>query len=163
MVTPSKYKHELSSSRLLVVVAQSRTLYFVKHPSVTGSLVSQCYALEHPWLAMYHDESYYPYKFEQWCMIEELETLGGFREVLRNEISDYQREVGLLPYSNHAADDQGQGQDGSRRSKSRASPTTSPTASLPTEIYNRIRLKDANRMIARRDYISNPMSISHGR
>ncbi|KDR80506.1 hypothetical protein GALMADRAFT_135654 [Galerina marginata CBS 339.88] len=53
-------------------------------------------ALEHPWLAAYHDpvdEPDCPVKFEKWREIEELETLEEFREALWNEIEDYRREV----------------------------------------------------------------------
>jgi len=53
-------------------------------------------ALEHPWLAAYHDavdEPDCPYKFEKWREIEELETMEEFREALWNEIESYRREV----------------------------------------------------------------------
>lgn len=53
-------------------------------------------ALEHPWLASYHDvtdEPDCPEKFEKWREIEKLETLEEFREALWNEIEDYRREV----------------------------------------------------------------------
>ena len=53
-------------------------------------------ALEHPWLAAYHDESdepVCPEPFRKWQAIEELETLEDFREALWNEIADYRREV----------------------------------------------------------------------
>jgi serine/threonine protein kinase len=53
-------------------------------------------ALEHPWLASYHDVDDEPEcaeKFEKWRVIEKLETLEDFREVLWNEIEDYRREV----------------------------------------------------------------------
>jgi hypothetical protein len=53
-------------------------------------------ALEHPWLASYHDATDEPsclHKFEKWRMIEKLETLDEFREALWNEIEDYRREV----------------------------------------------------------------------
>ena len=53
-------------------------------------------ALEHPWLAAYHDESDEPdcpEPFRKWQAIEELETLDDFREALWNEITDYRREV----------------------------------------------------------------------
>lgn len=53
-------------------------------------------ALEHPWLASYHDEEdepNCPETFEKWRKIEELETLDEFREALWNEIEDYRREV----------------------------------------------------------------------
>jgi serine/threonine protein kinase len=58
-------------------------------------------ALEHPWLAAYHDESdepVCPEPFRKWQAIEELETLEDFREALWNEIADYRREVrGVRP------------------------------------------------------------------
>jgi len=53
-------------------------------------------ALEHAWLAAYHDpadEPDCPYKFEKWREIEELETLEDYREALWNEIEAYRREV----------------------------------------------------------------------
>lgn len=53
-------------------------------------------ALEHPWLASYHDETDEPEcseTFEKWRQIEELETLEEFREALWNEIEDYRKEV----------------------------------------------------------------------
>jgi mitogen-activated protein kinase 7 len=53
-------------------------------------------ALEHPWLASYHDvddEPECPAKFEKWRQIEELETLEEFREALWNEIEEFRREV----------------------------------------------------------------------
>ncbi|KAG5647459.1 hypothetical protein DXG03_009390 [Asterophora parasitica] len=57
-------------------------------------------ALEHPWLAAYHDESDEPEcaeKFEKWRKIEELETLDDFRAALWNEIEEYRREVRGIP------------------------------------------------------------------
>ncbi|KAG6812746.1 hypothetical protein H0H92_000792 [Tricholoma furcatifolium] len=57
-------------------------------------------ALEHPWLAAYHDESdepECPVKFEKWRQIEQLETLEDFRTALWNEIEEYRREVRGLP------------------------------------------------------------------
>ncbi|KAG6891540.1 hypothetical protein C0992_004398 [Termitomyces sp. T32_za158] len=57
-------------------------------------------ALEHPWLASYHDKSdepECPRKFEKWRQIEELETLEDFRTALWNEIEEYRREVRGLP------------------------------------------------------------------
>jgi len=53
-------------------------------------------ALDHPWLASYHDvadEPECPVKFEAWRKIEELETLEEFREALWTEIEDYRKEV----------------------------------------------------------------------
>jgi hypothetical protein len=53
-------------------------------------------ALEHPWLASYHDvvdEPECPTKFEGWRKLEELETLEEFREALWKEIEDYRKEV----------------------------------------------------------------------
>lgn len=53
-------------------------------------------ALEHPWLAAYHDESdepECPENFEKWRQIEELETLEDFRTALWDEIEEYRREV----------------------------------------------------------------------
>ena len=53
-------------------------------------------ALDHPWLASYHevtDEPECPTKFEAWRKIEELETLEEFREALWTEIEDYRKEV----------------------------------------------------------------------
>ncbi|KAG6910031.1 hypothetical protein DXG01_013755 [Tephrocybe rancida] len=57
-------------------------------------------ALEHPWLAAYHDESDEPdcpVKFDKWRQIEELETLEEFRTALWNEIEEYRREVRGMP------------------------------------------------------------------
>ncbi|TFK26179.1 Pkinase-domain-containing protein [Coprinopsis marcescibilis] len=53
-------------------------------------------ALEHPWLAAYHDETDEPEcleKFDRWREIEQLETLEDFRKALWEEIEDYRREV----------------------------------------------------------------------
>ncbi|KAL0576458.1 hypothetical protein V5O48_005533 [Marasmius crinis-equi] len=53
-------------------------------------------ALEHPWLAAYHDvadEPECPTKFDKWRQIEELQTIEEFREALWNEIQDYRQEV----------------------------------------------------------------------
>ncbi|PCH44245.1 Pkinase-domain-containing protein [Wolfiporia cocos MD-104 SS10] len=53
-------------------------------------------ALEHPWLASYHDVSDEPEcaeKFERWKTLEALETLEQYKETLYNEIQDYRREV----------------------------------------------------------------------
>lgn len=53
-------------------------------------------ALEHPWLAAYHDETDEPdcpEIFDRWRQIEELETIEQFREALWNEIEEYRREV----------------------------------------------------------------------
>jgi hypothetical protein len=58
-------------------------------------------ALQHPWLATYHDiedEPECPIPFTRWHDIEKLETLEEFREALWDEICDYRREVrGLSP------------------------------------------------------------------
>jgi serine/threonine protein kinase len=53
-------------------------------------------ALEHPWLAAYHDvndEPTCPQKFERWREIEALETIEQFRIALWAEINDFRREV----------------------------------------------------------------------
>ncbi|KAJ7583293.1 kinase-like protein [Mycena floridula] len=53
-------------------------------------------ALEHPWLATYHDladEPTCPEMFEKWRKIEELETIEDFRTALWNEIEEYRKEV----------------------------------------------------------------------
>jgi hypothetical protein len=53
-------------------------------------------ALEHPWLAAYHDvndEPTCPQKFDRWREIEELETIEQFRTALWSEINDFRREV----------------------------------------------------------------------
>lgn len=58
--------------------------------------ISVTQALEHPWLASYHDVDDEPVclkPFEKWREIEQLETLEEFREALWNEIEDYRREV----------------------------------------------------------------------
>jgi len=61
-----------------------------------SSRVTVLEALEHPWLASYHDvddEPSCPHKYEKWRMIEKLETLEEFRTALWNEIEDYRKEV----------------------------------------------------------------------
>ncbi|KAH9941959.1 kinase-like protein [Amylocystis lapponica] len=53
-------------------------------------------ALEHPWLASYHDVGDEPEcaeVFEKWHLIEQLETLDEFRVALWHEIQDYRKEV----------------------------------------------------------------------
>ncbi|EJD07617.1 kinase-like protein [Fomitiporia mediterranea MF3/22] len=53
-------------------------------------------ALEHPWLAQYHDvndEPDCPIIYDKWQEIEKLETIEDFREALWNEIHEYRREV----------------------------------------------------------------------
>lgn len=53
-------------------------------------------ALEHPYLATYHDvsdEPECPETFERWRMLESLETLEQYKETLYNEIQDYRSEV----------------------------------------------------------------------
>ncbi|GLB41804.1 putative protein tyrosine kinase [Lyophyllum shimeji] len=65
-------------------------------------------ALEHPWLAAYHDESdepECPTKFEKWRQIEELETLEDFRTALWDEIEDYRKEVRGIPLEPSAPPD----------------------------------------------------------
>lgn len=58
-------------------------------------------ALEHSWLASYHDvndEPECPEVFERWRDIEKLETLPQFREAIFNEIEDYRNEVRSIFY-----------------------------------------------------------------
>ncbi|KZT10053.1 kinase-like protein [Laetiporus sulphureus 93-53] len=53
-------------------------------------------ALEHPWLASYHDvndEPECPEPFKRWHTLEALETLEQYKETLWDEIQDYRREV----------------------------------------------------------------------
>ncbi|KAH9965035.1 kinase-like domain-containing protein, partial [Lactifluus volemus] len=53
-------------------------------------------ALEHPWLAAYHDVNDEPIcaqKFDRWRDIEGLETIEQFRTALWAEINDFRREV----------------------------------------------------------------------
>ncbi|KAF9045815.1 hypothetical protein BDZ89DRAFT_138367 [Hymenopellis radicata] len=53
-------------------------------------------ALEHPWLASYHDIADEPEcsrVFEKWLQIEELQTIEEFREAIWNEIEEYRKEV----------------------------------------------------------------------
>ena len=60
------------------------------------SRISVTQALEHPWLAAYHDvndEPSCPEKFERWREIEELETIEQFRAALWAEINEFRREV----------------------------------------------------------------------
>ena len=57
-------------------------------------------ALEHPYLASYHDvtdEPDCPEPFERWRTLESLETLEQYKEMLYNEIQDYRREVRGIP------------------------------------------------------------------
>ncbi|KAH7106039.1 kinase-like protein [Auriculariales sp. MPI-PUGE-AT-0066] len=58
-------------------------------PSVAG-------ALEHPWVATYHepaDEPEAPKSFVKWHEIEKLETIDQYRQAIWDEIHDYRREV----------------------------------------------------------------------
>ncbi|KZV92370.1 kinase-like protein [Exidia glandulosa HHB12029] len=53
-------------------------------------------ALQHPWLATYHDmadEPDAPHSFHKWHEIERLETLDQYRQAIWDEIHDYRREV----------------------------------------------------------------------
>jgi len=53
-------------------------------------------ALEHPWVATYHeeaDEPEAPKEFAKWHEIEKLETIDQFRQAIWDEIHDYRREV----------------------------------------------------------------------
>ncbi|KAH9924770.1 kinase-like domain-containing protein [Fomitopsis serialis] len=57
-------------------------------------------ALEHPWLASYHDitdEPDCPEPFERWRTLEAIETLEQYKEALYNEIQDYRGEVRSIP------------------------------------------------------------------
>ncbi|RDB23713.1 Mitogen-activated protein kinase SLT2/MPK1 [Hypsizygus marmoreus] len=90
-------------------------------------------ALEHPWLAAYHDESDEPEcseKFEKWRKIEQLETLDEFREALWNEIEEYRREVrGVnLGFSTLSIRVPGQPQPSADSEKIQESPPTAPLA-----------------------------------
>jgi len=61
-----------------------------------GDRITVPEALEHPWVAAYHDvddEPECPTKFEKWRKVEELQTLDEFREALWDEIEDFRREV----------------------------------------------------------------------
>lgn len=58
-------------------------------------------ALEHPWLASYHDindEPDCPIVFEKWRDIEKLDTIDEYREALWSEIEDFRREVRSINY-----------------------------------------------------------------
>lgn len=58
-------------------------------------------ALEHPWLASYHDindEPDCPTLFDKWRDIEKLETIDEYREALWNEIEDFRREARSINY-----------------------------------------------------------------
>lgn len=58
--------------------------------------ISVVEALEHPWLASYHDvkdEPACPTPYNKWQAIEKLETIEDFRTALWNEIQEYRREV----------------------------------------------------------------------
>lgn len=53
-------------------------------------------ALEHPWLASYHDVEDEPtcsHKFDRWKYLEEIDTLEKYREALLREIQECRREV----------------------------------------------------------------------
>ncbi|KAL0953606.1 hypothetical protein HGRIS_004814 [Hohenbuehelia grisea] len=53
-------------------------------------------ALEHPWLAGYHDDVDEPIcdtTFDKWQELEKLETIEEYREALWKEIEDYRREA----------------------------------------------------------------------
>ena len=53
-------------------------------------------ALEHPWLASYHDvedEPSCPHKFDRWKYLEELDTVEQYREAILKEIQECRREV----------------------------------------------------------------------
>ncbi|KAJ3536155.1 hypothetical protein NMY22_g6164 [Coprinellus aureogranulatus] len=53
-------------------------------------------ALEHPWLADYHDAADEPVcttKFERWRELEKLDTIDELKTALWNEIEDFRREV----------------------------------------------------------------------
>ncbi|TDL24073.1 Pkinase-domain-containing protein [Rickenella mellea] len=59
-------------------------------------------ALEHPWLASYHDvndEPECPMIFDKWRDIEKLETIEDFRRALWDEIGDYRREVRSINFN----------------------------------------------------------------
>lgn len=64
-------------------------------------------ALEHPYLASYHDvtdEPDCPGPFERWRTLEALETLEQYKETLYNEIQDYRREVRGIPVEEQEQD-----------------------------------------------------------
>jgi len=58
--------------------------------------ISVANALQHPWLASYHDsadEPSCPTKFDKWKQVEELETIEDFRKALWDEIADFRAQV----------------------------------------------------------------------
>ncbi|KAG6821192.1 hypothetical protein H0H93_004012 [Arthromyces matolae] len=95
-------------------------------------------ALEHPWLASYHDESdepECPQKFEKWRLIEELETLEDYRTALWNEIEDYRREVRGLKGNESTADE---------ASGSSTEPQFSSEADEPEDMDDATAVPEAN-------------------
>ncbi|KAJ2934059.1 hypothetical protein H1R20_g3034, partial [Candolleomyces eurysporus] len=92
-------------------------------------------ALEHPWLAAYHDESDEPVcaaKFERWREIEKLETIEDFRTALWNEIEDYRREVRgihLLPPL--------------KRQPAAEAPTTEANGKSPSEVNGKTETQES--------------------
>ncbi|KAE9401085.1 kinase-like protein [Gymnopus androsaceus JB14] len=68
-------------------------------------------ALEHPWLASYHDITDEPecaQPFDAWRYIETLETIDDFRDALWKEIQEYRQEVRGVQRSIWNADTKGQ-------------------------------------------------------
>jgi len=58
-------------------------------------------ALEHPWLASFHETINEPVchsKYEKWRYIESLETLEEFREAIWNEVQEFREEVRNLSF-----------------------------------------------------------------
>ncbi|TBU30640.1 kinase-like protein [Dichomitus squalens] len=95
-------------------------------------------ALEHPWLASYHDVNDEPECFEvfgRWREIEKLETLPQFREAIYNEIDDYRKEVRSIYY------DASESLDRSPSLRRQLSEVTSPPAS--EELQSPFELKPA--------------------
>jgi hypothetical protein len=85
-----------NKSRLLLIIPTALDLLEKMLAFDPGDRITVLDALDHPWLAAYHDisdEPECPTTFEKWRKIEELQTLDEFREALWNEIEDYRREV----------------------------------------------------------------------
>ncbi|TFK71652.1 Pkinase-domain-containing protein [Pluteus cervinus] len=85
------FRNILPTADLLAIDLLTKMLTFDP-----GNRITVPQALEHPWLASYHDETDEPdcpEIFDKWRQIEEFETLDQYREALWNEIEDYRREV----------------------------------------------------------------------
>ncbi len=79
-------------------------------------------ALEHPWLASYHDIADEPEcsrVFDKWHQIEEIQTIEEFREAIWNEIEEYRKEVRGVSDLSGVPIRRVSGESGSRAKRSR--------------------------------------------